>query len=113
MPVLAKIVRGVHRHDARPGARRGDVDALEMPVRDDAPHERDVQHPRQLHVVDEQRAAGEQPGVFVAANAATDRLGSHRTSGGGIAVVGRGARARRDLHRVHDVLIPGAAAQVG
>ena len=54
-------------------ARGRDVDALQRAVRDDAAHERDVQHPRQLHIVHEHRAAGEQARVFVAADAAAER----------------------------------------
>ena len=69
LEVVAQVggrVDGVH---ARPQPCRRHVDARDAPVRVLAAHERDVQHSRKLHVVDEQRAARQQARVFVPRNA--------------------------------------------
>ena len=63
--IVAQVVDGVDRDDARALARFGGVDAFQPRVRVVAAQERHVQHPRQLHIVHEQGAAGEQPRVFV------------------------------------------------
>ena len=67
MQVVAEIVGGVDG-DARPGrSRAAETSTLVMrAVRVVAAHERHVQHARQLHIVHEERAAGEQPRVLVA-----------------------------------------------
>ena len=72
LPVVAQVGGGVDGDDARTGARRRDIHRAEPPVRVDAADERHVQHPGQLHVVDEQRPAGQQSGVFVAGDATTE-----------------------------------------
>ena len=45
-------------------------------VRVIAAHERHMQHPRQLHIVHEPRAAGQQPRVLVARNARVNGSGA-------------------------------------
>ncbi len=76
--------------------RRTHVDTCNAAVRVLAPHERHVQHAGKLHVVDEQRASGQQPRVLVA-----------RDAGAKVA----GARLAR-LARLDDVLVAGAAAEI-
>ena len=63
--VIAEILRGEHGAHTRPGGRRGGIDSHDAAVRVFAAHERDVQHPGKLDVVHEQRAAGQEPRVFV------------------------------------------------
>ncbi len=67
--VLAEVVRRVDREHAGAAARRRRVDRSDARVRVVAAHEGDVRHARQVHVVHEARAAGEQPLVFVADDA--------------------------------------------
>jgi hypothetical protein len=52
-----------------PQPRRRYIDARDAPVRVLAAHERDVQHPRKLHIVDEQRASRQETRIFVPRNA--------------------------------------------
>ena len=69
LAVIAEIAGGVNGHHAGALPRRSHVDAVQRAVRDVAAHEGHVQHSRQLHVVDEHRATGEEPRVFVAPDA--------------------------------------------
>ena len=64
-PIIAEVGRGVDRRHAFAPARRRGVDPQDARVGVRAAHERGVQHPRQLDVVDEQRLAGEQTAVLV------------------------------------------------
>jgi len=69
-PVVAQVRHGVHRHDLRPGASGGRVDAREAGVGVLAAEKRDVQQPVGRTSSTEQRAPGEEPRVLVATHAA-------------------------------------------
>ena len=113
-PVVAEINGGVDGDHAGAPARLGGVnlDQPRMSVR--AANEGGVQHLRQLDVVDEQRLAGEQTAVFVAGDSRADIRRRPRLARFGERVWQErvGAGARRALHRIDDVLVSGAAAQV-
>jgi len=64
-PVVAKVVGGVNSRDPRSPASSRDVNATQATVRMIASNESHVQHPGQLHVIDKERTAGEQPRIFV------------------------------------------------
>ena len=76
-PVRAEIGGGVDRDDARPRARRANVDGANAGVRHAAAQKRRVQHAGQFDVVDEQRLAAEQPGVLVALDRRAEAARAH------------------------------------
>ncbi len=80
LPERAQVLRGVHGDDAGSPARLRNVDPPDTRVRQRAAHERDVQHARQLHVVDEQRVAGEQPRILVASDGLSEVAGAQARS---------------------------------
>ena len=72
LPVRAEVIGRIDRDHAVPLPRLREVDPVEPGVCVIAAQKRRVEHPRQMHVVHELRAAGEEPGVFVARNRLTD-----------------------------------------
>ena len=75
--VVAEIVRGDDRHHALHLACCGDVDATQPCVGMGTPHERHVEHLRELYVIDEQCLSGEQPRILVAAGGASQGSVAH------------------------------------
>ena len=73
-------------------------------MRDIAAQKRCVQHPGQLDVVDEQRLAGEKPRVLVALDRSAESARRHDDH--------PRIRLAAEHHRVDDVLVAGAAAQI-
>src|SRR5207244_8579533 len=109
-PGVTEIARGVHGDAARPAAGGGGVHSHEPSVRMLTPEKRDVEHPLHPHVVDEERAAREEPRVLVAPYALTDlpsrlhhtptepppRCSDSRCTGRDSRRALRGSHARRD-----------------
>ncbi len=97
----------VDRDDSRQGPRLGDVDGRDQRVGDRAAHERRVEHPRQLDVVDVAAGTGEDAAVLRARHARPDEplRGEHRGHRGS-PTSGRGE------HAVDDRLVARAATEV-
>ena len=76
LPVLAQVLRRVDRHHSGAGAGGGRVHLEEPGVRVLAPGEGDVEHPVDLHVVGEERAAGEQPRILAPPDPFADKASS-------------------------------------
>ena len=68
-PEVSEIFGGIDRVDACARASRRRVDAFQPAMRVVTPDERHVQHPGQLDIVHEKRAARQQPRVFIPKNA--------------------------------------------
>jgi hypothetical protein len=89
---LAEVGGGDHVHDAHRVLGRTSVDAGDPGMGEGAAHHRQVQHPGQGDVVGPAGAAGDQPGVLLAAARRTDLCGR--------ALFGRGHDTRsRDAAR--------------
>jgi hypothetical protein len=82
---------GVHGHDPRLLARGLGVDREDPRVRLGRPHDGGVQHPRQHHVVGVGRPAGDQPGVLLALERATDEAVAVATRVGDLGRLGPGS----------------------
>ena len=74
---LRQVVRGEHRVDAGYDQRRPGVAAAKLGVSVGRAHETGVQHPGQLHVVDESPAAGNERRVFEPRHARAEMLRAH------------------------------------
>ena len=114
---------GEHRHDPfrRSCPRR--VDRADARVRVRAAHDRHVRHVHEVDVVDEVAVPGDELGILATLDAGPDHGGDshrpvlHRSSGGSDQLTCRlsGAalhRLGRGSHRLPDVLVAGAAAEV-
>jgi hypothetical protein len=80
--VLCHELAGDDGDDAGQRARLRRVDPVDRRMRERAAKDRHVQHPRQLHVVDERALAADQPVVFLAPDVVSDAtdlfgLGGH------------------------------------
>ena len=106
---LGDLDTGEHR--LHPGHRLGlaRINRQDTGVREVAPFERHVLHADDLDVVDIGAEALNETRVFTSFDALTDQLRKHGRCGHHLLLT-RGAR--RVLHGVHNVLIPGAAAEI-
>ena len=64
-PVRTEIIGGIYGNDPFSRASFGKIDLAELRMSVIATEKRSMQHSRQVHVIHELRAAGEQPRVFV------------------------------------------------
>ena len=71
-PLRCEILAGERRDDAGPRERAGDVDLADARVRVRAAHDGHPDHPRQRHVVDVARLAGDELRVLLAQDALAD-----------------------------------------
>src|SRR3977135_2583742 len=104
LPVVTEVAGDIGGDDTTSLQGFGDVDTNDFCMRNLAAQERNMQHPGQLNVVDKQRLTGEKPAIFIAFDRFAECAGGHFLSaphsfGGG-------------HHRIDDVLITSAAAQI-
>ena len=100
----AEVLVCDHRVHAGERERGAGIDAREARLGVWASQHRRVQHLRQVNVIDEARAPGEQPFVLAPLDRLPDQPGGHGSS--------PRSSGRSPAHGRHDLLVSGAAAEV-
>ena len=108
---LRRILAGINRRDAGSFSRRLGIDRTNPRRRVRAAHNRRVVHARHLNVVDVSSRARDQPRIFAPANALANQF-FNLCNGARHSRLLLPRRRGRSPHRIHDVLISRAPAQI-